>query len=148
MTGMTEFDFNGVTYTIAAGGLVTVALRLRYERMNGRRPPLFHVPPDEVQVAWCVAWLAQYARPRKTKTLNTNVPSQRLQDIISRWCGEDLPGGVTNGAVIEAVHRLLPGGIVPHAPTQPNAYFRLVYKRTALQRWPWPRRRRKDGYAP
>ena len=121
---MEQIEYGGITYAVVAEGVISLRMRERHiKRSNGRYDPCADgMDPPEGQVQRCIAWLKEFAAPRKT--LNTRYGSYGLKHIVEDWCGEY----VCNGAMIEAVRRL-GWDVVPDGPDSPNACFRLSYVR-------------------
>jgi hypothetical protein len=95
----TKFEYKGVEYTIAENGLVTEYYRKREAKLKENTTYLDSLPVEE-EVALCMAWLEQFATPRKT--VNPRMGSYGLKHVVERWAGNY----VSNGAFILAAHRL------------------------------------------
>jgi hypothetical protein len=116
---MEQIEYKGTTYAVVAEGVISPVAQARWIKRDGRRDPCAEgMEPPEAQVAHCIAWLKEFAAPRKT--VNARYGSYGLKHLVEDWCGEY----VCNGAMIEAVRRM-GWGIVPDGPGSPNACFRL-----------------------
>lgn len=122
---MRTIHYLGCDYVVCSTGVVTEEYQRKAEREWGR--PIALTEPQEDQVQACMAWLQQYATPRKT--VNERIGSYGLKHVVERQA----PGGyVTNGALIEAVCRL-GWEVIPDGPRSPNACFRLSYDKEELR---------------
>jgi len=112
---MEQIKWKGVVYKLEDHGVVSDALKKTKSWTWGEEP-------DEDQVAICIAWLQEHAKPRKRVNNAIGKGSYSLKHVVERAAGHY----VTNGAFILAAHRL--GYVViPEGPRSPNAHFRATF---------------------
>lgn len=111
-----SFTYDGVKYVITEEGLLSQCLR---QKILDKGESLNEMPPDVATVQNCMAWLLEYARPRRYY-INYKMRSDVLKDVV-----QIKSGLASNGALIEAVFRL-GWDVIPEGPESPNAYFRLA----------------------
>ena len=113
-----QITYKGMSYSIIEHGLVSDVWR---EHPLKDRMPDFN-PPDEEQVAICIAWLEVHAKPRKTVNVRPGFGSYSLKHVVEREAGQH----VTNGAFILAVYQL-GYEVIPDGLRNPNAHFKASF---------------------
>lgn len=122
---MESFEYKDTTYYITDNGLESeFSLKRNKKQLTDLRAP------NESEVAHCIAWLNQYASPRKT--INKAIGSYGLKHIVENWETQIWSRYVSNGAFILAAFRL---GfiIVPYDPHNPNAGLCANYEKDAIK---------------
>ena len=89
---------------------------------------------DEHQIDVCMAWLEEFAKPKKS--IKQGISSYSYKHVVEEWCSRiGKPEYISNGAFIVAAIRLGYRAVRGIHANDPNAYFNIGanFKRDRLR---------------